>query len=154
MSEYRKIPAMIMRGGTSKGVYLMLNELPSDQKVRDEVILDIYGSPDFRQINGLGGADPLTSKVALIAVSKRENVDIDYTFGYVGIQEAAVDYDGNCGNISSGVGPFAILRGLVQAEEPITRVRIYNTNTQKINQLYYIYSIYFFNAKRSIYIYH
>ena len=132
MGEYVKIPAMIMRGGTSKGVYLMLNELPADPKVRDEVILDIYGSPDIRQISGLGGADPLTSKVALIARSIRENVDIDYTFGYVGIQEAAVDYDGNCGNISSGVGPFAIMRGLVAPQEPITRVRIYNTNTQKV----------------------
>lgn len=132
MGEYVKIPAMIMRGGTSKGVYLMLNELPDDPKIRDEVILDIYGSPDIRQISGLGGADPLTSKVALIARSSREDVDIDYTFGYVGIQEAAVDYEGNCGNISSGVGPFAIMRGLVALQEPITRVRIYNTNTQKV----------------------
>jgi 2-methylaconitate cis-trans-isomerase PrpF len=132
VQEYIKIPAMIMRGGTSKGVYLMAGDLPVDAKTRDRVILNIYGSPDIRQINGLGGADPLTSKVALIAASKREDIDIDYTFGYVGIAEAAVDYDGNCGNISAGVGPFAILRGLVPVKEPITRVRILNTNTRAV----------------------
>jgi methylitaconate Delta-isomerase len=132
MGEYVKIPALIMRGGTSKGVYLMVKDLPEDPGVRDQVILNIYGSPDVRQINGLGGADPLTSKVALISPSRREQVDVDYTFGYVGIMEAAVDYDGNCVNISAGVGPFAILQGIVPVEEPITRVRIFNTNTQKV----------------------
>lgn len=121
-----------MRGGTSKGVYLMLNDLPSDQQARDRVILAIYGSPDIRQINGMGGADPLTSKVAMIAKSERVGVDVDYTFGYVGIDKAEVDYDGNCGNISSGVGPFAIMTGLVAAQEPFTKVRIYNTNTNKV----------------------
>lgn len=132
MEEYIKIPAMVLRGGTSKGVYLMTADLPEDPTIRDQVILNIYGSPDIRQINGLGGGDPLTSKVALIAPSTRPNVDVDYTFGYVGIKEAVIDYDGNCGNISAGVGPFAILKGLVPAEEPITRVRIYNTNTNKV----------------------
>ncbi|MCX5838642.1 MAG: 3-methylitaconate isomerase [Deltaproteobacteria bacterium] len=132
MNEYIKIPALIMRGGTSKGVYLMASDLPDDPVARDRVILNIYGSPDVRQINGLGGADPLTSKVALIAPSTRPNVDVDYTFGYVGIKDAVIDYEGNCGNISSGVGPFAILKGLVPAREPITKVRIYNTNTEKI----------------------
>ncbi|MEI7463571.1 MAG: PrpF domain-containing protein [Candidatus Taylorbacteria bacterium] len=132
MKEYVKIPATLMRGGTSKGAYLMLEDLPADPVLRDKAILAIYGSPDSRQINGIGGADPLTSKVALIARSQRENVDVDYTFGYVGIKDAAVDYEGNCGNMSSGVGPFAITRGLVPAEEPITRVRIYNTNTNKV----------------------
>lgn len=132
MREYVKIPAVYMRGGTSKGVYLMVEDLPADPVMRDKVILDIYGSPDSRQINGIGGADPLTSKVALIARSTRENVDVDYTFGYVGIKDATVDYEGNCGNMSSGVGPFAIQTGLVAAEDPITKVRIYNTNTKKI----------------------
>lgn len=130
--EYIKIPAMVLRGGTSKGVYLMTADLPEDPTVRDQVILNIYGSPDIRQINGLGGGDPLTSKVALIAPSTRPNVDVDYTFGYVGIKDAVIDYDGICGNISAGVGPFAILKGLVPAKEPITRVRIYNTNTNKV----------------------
>jgi len=132
MGEYLKIPAVLMRGGTSKGVYLMESDLPADRRLRDQVILDIYGSPDVRQINGLGGADPLTSKVAIIAPSAKENVDVDYTFGYVGIKDAVVDYEGNCGNMSSGVGPFAIQQGLVAITEPITKVRIYNTNTKKI----------------------
>ncbi|MBP2638056.1 MAG: PrpF protein [Firmicutes bacterium] len=132
MSEYVKIPAVLMRGGTSKGVYIMMSDLPEDPALRDQVILSIYGSPDIRQINGIGGADPLTSKVALIAPSTRDYVDVDYTFGYVGIKDAIVDYDGNCGNMSSGVGPFAIAKGLVPIEEPITRVRIYNTNTNKV----------------------
>jgi len=132
MKEYVKIPAVYMRGGTSKGAYLMVEDLPTDPVLRDKVILAIYGSPDARQINGIGGADPLTSKVALIAKSSRENVDVDYTFGYVGIKDAAIDYEGNCGNMSSGVGPFVIQKGLVAIEEPITTVRIYNTNTKKI----------------------
>lgn len=132
MGEYVKVPAVLMRGGTSKGAYLMMSDLPEDPVLRDQVILSIYGSPDARQISGIGGADPLTSKVALIAPSTREGVDVDYTFGYVGIKEAVVDYEGNCGNMSSAVGPFAIAKGLVPAEEPITRVRIYNTNTNKV----------------------
>ena len=88
--EFARIPAVFMRGGTSKGVYLMAEDLPSDPELRDQVILDIYGSPDARQINGMGGADPLTSKVAILSVSKRPGIDIDYTFGYVGITEGAV----------------------------------------------------------------
>lgn len=132
MGEYVKIPTMLMRGGTSKGVYLMLSHLPEDAQTRDKVILDIYGSPDARQINGLGGADPLTSKVALVAPSKRKDADVDYTFGYVGIKDPIIDYEGNCGNISSGVGPFAIMQGLVPATEPVTKVKIYNTNTKKV----------------------
>lgn len=132
MKEYVKIPAVLMRAGTSKGVYLMPKDLPEDPAVRDKVILAIYGSPDLRQINGIGGADPLTSKVAIVAVSDRENIDVDYTFGYVGIKDAIVDYEGNCGNMSSGVGPFAIGQGLVAITEPITKVRIYNTNTKKV----------------------
>lgn len=132
LKEFIKIPAVYMRGGTSKGVYLMERDLPPDPATRDRVILDIYGSPDARQINGMGGADPLTSKVALLSPSSRPGVDIDYTFGYVGIREAAVDYEGNCGNISSGVGVYAIRQGLVKAVEPLTKVVIFNTNTSKI----------------------
>ena len=132
MREYERIRAAIIRGGTSKGVYLLASELPKDPAVRDRVILAIYGSPDPRQINGLGGADPLTSKVAIIARSARPDADVDYTFGYVGIDKAVVDYDGNCGNISQGVGPFAVDEGLVPVSEPITKVRIFNTNTKKV----------------------
>jgi len=132
MREFERIRTAIIRGGTSKGVYLLASDLPKDPAVRDKVILSIFGSPDPRQINGLGGADPLTSKVAIIAPSRREDADVDYTFGYVGIEKAVVDYDGNCGNISQGVGPFAVDEGLVPVTEPITKVRIFNTNTQKI----------------------
>jgi 2-methylaconitate cis-trans-isomerase PrpF len=132
MATHEKIRAVIMRGGTSKGVYLHSADLPSDPKLRDQVILGIFGSPDPRQIDGLGGADPLTSKVAIVGRSSRGDADVDYTFGYVGIDRAIVDYDGNCGNISQGVGPFAIDEGLVPVAEPVTRVRIFNTNTRKI----------------------
>jgi methylitaconate Delta-isomerase len=132
MSENKRIRAVIIRGGTSKGVYLLAGDLPENPAVRDRVILAIFGSPDPRQIDGLGGADPLTSKVAILRKSSRQDADVDYTFGYVGIDRAVIDYDGNCGNILQGVGPFAIDEGLVPVEAPTTRVRIFNTNTQKI----------------------
>ena len=132
MREYERIRAAVIRGGTSKGVYLMASDLPRDPTVRDRVILAIFGSPDSRQIDGLGGADPLTSKVAIIARSARADADVDYTIGYVGVDKANVDYEGNCGNISQGVGPFAVDEGLVAVTEPFTRVRIFNTNTKKI----------------------
>lgn len=121
-----------MRGGTSRAVFLKRNELPSDPLIRDRVILGIYGSPDVRQIDGLGGADILTSKLAIIGPPTREDADVDYTFGQVGIAEARVDYHGNCGNISSAVGPFAIDEAIVDAKEPVTTVRIHQTNTKKI----------------------
>ena len=122
----------IMRGGTSKGIFLMEEDLPQDPELRDRIILAIFGSPDIRQIDGLGGADSLTSKLALIRPSKEPNRDVDYTFGAVGIDRPFVDYSANCGNISSAVGPYAIDKGLVRAEEPFTIVRIFNTNTQKM----------------------
>lgn len=126
------VRAVFMRGGTSKGVYFHANDLPTDPSLRDRIILDIYGSPDPTQIDGLGGANVLTSKTAIIARSAREDADVDYTFGQVMIDEALVDYRINCGNISAGVGPFAIDEGLVPAIEPFTRVRIFNSNTQRV----------------------
>lgn len=122
----------IIRGGTSKGVYLLRNELPRDPKLRDRVILAIYGSPDIRQIDGLGGADLLTSKVAIIGPPTRPDADVDYTFGQVGILEPKVDYSGNCGNISAGVGTFAIYRGFVDIKEPTTTVRFHSTNFKRL----------------------
>jgi 2-methylaconitate cis-trans-isomerase PrpF len=113
-------------------VYIREENLPQDKKLRDQTILSIFGSPDPRQINGLGGADPLTSKLAIIRKSDRPEADIDYTFAQVGIERDAVDYSWNCGNISAGVGPFAIDEGLVRAVEPVTTVRIFNTNTRKL----------------------
>lgn len=132
MSEQKRIPCAIMRGGTSKGIFIKDNHLPQDQAERDRTILAIFGSPDVRQIDGLGGADPLTSKLAIIGPPSRPDADVDYTFGQVSFKAPLVDYSGNCGNISSGVGPFAIDEGLVKAVEPVTTVRIHNTNTGKI----------------------
>ncbi len=130
--EMNEIKCTIMRGGTSKGIFLMENELPSDQKERDDLICRIFGSPDLRQIDGLGGADVLTSKLAIIGPSTRPDADVDYTFGQVSFEKKFIDYKGNCGNISSAVGPFAIDKGIVKAVEPVTTVRIHLTNSGQI----------------------
>ena len=127
----RKIPCVIMRGGTSKGVFFHDRDLPRDEEERDLAILRAFGSPDRRQIDGLGGANSSTSKVAIIKKSDRPGFDIDYTFGQVSITDPLVEKNGNCGNISSAVGPFAVDEGLVEAIEPVTTVRIFNTNTEK-----------------------
>ena len=127
-----KIRCAVIRGGTSKGVYILANDLPSDPGLRDKVILSIFGSPDKRQIDGLGGADPLTSKVAIVGPSEHNDADVEYTFGQVGINEPVIFKEGICGNISSGVGPFAVDEGLVKAEEPLTTIRVFNTNTGRI----------------------
>lgn len=132
MKGFRKIPCVIQRGGTSKGVYLHERDLPKDPELRNKVILAIFGSPDIRQIDGLGGADPLTSKCAIIGPPERSDADINYTMAQVDITKPILDFKGNCGNISSGVGPFAIDEGLISVKEPETVVRIYNTNTKKI----------------------
>ena len=108
MPQQRRLRCVLMRGGTSRGLYVMRNELPDDPALRDRVILAMYGSPDVRQIDGIGGADPLTSKLAIIGPPTRDDADVDYNFGQVSITAPLVDYTGNCGNISSGVGPFAI----------------------------------------------
>ncbi len=132
MPQQRRLRCVLMRGGTSRGLYVMRNELPKDPVLRDRVILAMYGSPDVRQIDGIGGADALTSKLAIIGPPTREDADVDYTFGQVSITAAFVDYAGNCGNISSGVGPFAIDEGLVDAVEPVAKVRIHQTNTSSM----------------------
>jgi 2-methylaconitate cis-trans-isomerase PrpF len=136
MGGFRKIRCVIQRGGTSKGVYFHEKDLPKDSALREKIILAIFGSPDIRQIDGLGGADPLTSKCAIIGPSERPDADVNYTMAQVGITDALIDFRGNCGNISSGVGPFAIDEGLVNVIEPQTVVRIYNTNTKKILKAY------------------
>ncbi|MCX7779661.1 MAG: 3-methylitaconate isomerase [Negativicutes bacterium] len=132
MADMTRIPCTIMRGGTSKAIFLKENHIPKDKEARDKLILEIFGSPDVRQIDGLAGADPLTSKLAIIGPSTHPEADIDYTFGQVSINTPYIDYSGNCGNISSAVGPYAIDEGFVIAREPITTVRIHNTNTGKI----------------------
>jgi 2-methylaconitate cis-trans-isomerase PrpF len=130
----KRIPAVIMRGGTSKGLFFHENHLPSDPIRRDRIILAAYGSPDphRRQIDGLGGAVSTTSKVAIISRCEAADYDVVFNFGQVAIDRPLVDYRGNCGNISSAVGPFAIDEGLVKAVEPITRVRIHQKNTDKL----------------------
>ncbi|MDG0058139.1 MULTISPECIES: 2-methylaconitate cis-trans isomerase PrpF family protein [Priestia] len=127
-----RIPVTVMRGGTSKGVFINHEEMPVNKSDWEPFLLDIMGSPDQRQIDGLGGANSLTSKIAIIKKSDLEKADVDYTFAQVSISESLVDFKGNCGNISSAVGPYAIEQGLVQAVEPVTKVRIYNTNTKKV----------------------
>lgn len=129
MTTFRVVVA---RGGTSKGIFINKNELPREPEKRDQVIRGIFGSPDLRQIDGLGGADVLTSKLAIIGPSTRPDADIDYTFGQVSFETDFIDYGGNCGNISSAVGPYAIDEGFVEPVEPITRVRIHLTNSGNI----------------------
>jgi len=126
----RAIPCLFMRGGTSRGPYFLGHDLPADVATRDSVLLAAMGSPDLRQIDGIGGADTLTSKVAIVSPSSRPDVDVDYLFAQVSIETAFVDTAPSCGNMLAGVGPFAIERGLVAAGDGETRVRIFNVNTQ------------------------
>lgn len=126
------VRAMWMRGGTSKGGYFLAEDLPSDTAERDALLLRIMGSPDPRQIDGLGGADPLTSKVAVVRKSERPGIDVDYLFLQVFVDQAIVTDAQNCGNILAGVGPFAIERGLVPATDGLTRVAIFMENTQQV----------------------
>lgn len=130
----KRIPTVFMRGGTSKGLFFHENHLPADPDTRNRVILAAFGSPDpnRRQIDGVGGGVSTTSKVAIISPSPSPDYDVVYNFGQVSIDRPMVDYKSNCGNISSAVGPFAVDEGLVKAQEPITRVRIHQLNTDKL----------------------
>jgi len=125
-------PVMWMRGGTSKGGYFLKDDLPTDTAARDAFLLGVMGSPDPRQIDGMGGADPLTSKVAVVSKSTREGIDVDYLFLQVFVDQAIVSDAQNCGNILAGIGPFAIERGLVDASGDETRVAIYMENTGQV----------------------
>jgi len=126
------IACTLMRGGTSKGPFFLASDLPDDPQLRDRVLLAAMGSPDARQIDGVGGADPLTSKAAIISRSSRPGIDVDYLFAQVSIDRSIVDVTPNCGNMLAGVGPFAIERELVPAQDPVTPVRIYMVNTGNI----------------------
>ena len=123
------IRCMLMRGGTSKGPFFLADDLPSDRSQRDQLLLNILGSPDARQIDGIGGAHPLTSKVAIVSGSKRDDCDVDYLFLQVQPETGEVSDSQNCGNMLAGVGPFAIERGLVAAQEGETRVRVFMSNS-------------------------
>jgi len=123
---------MWMRGGTSKGAYFLAEDLPKDLDLRDEFLLRIMGSPDPEQIDGIGGADSLKSKVAIVQKSSREGVDVDYLFLQVSVDEAKVSSIQNCGNILAGVGAFSIERGLVEMTKDVTKIAIFMENTKKI----------------------
>jgi len=123
----RGVRCMLMRGGTSKGAYFLAGDLPADPGARDEELLRIMGSPDPRQIDGIGGAHPLTSKVAVISRSDRDDADVDYLFLQVGVDQATVSDRQNCGNLLAGVGPFAVERGL--AERSPVRIHMVNSGS-------------------------
>lgn len=118
-----------MRGGTSRGPYFKASDLPADPGKRDRVLLSVMGSPHPMQVDGIGGGKPQTSKVAIVSPSARDDADVDYLFAQVSVDEAIVDTRPNCGNMLSGVGPFAIETGMVRARDPETRVRVFNVNT-------------------------
>jgi 4-oxalomesaconate tautomerase len=123
------IPVTLMRGGTSKGAYFDVSDLPDDPAARDLALMAVMGSPDVRQIDGLGGAHPLTSKVAVLSASTRDDADVDYLFLQVAVDKPEVSDAQNCGNILAGVGPWAIEHGYVAASEGVTPVRIHMVNS-------------------------
>ncbi|MGQ2923683.1 2-methylaconitate cis-trans isomerase PrpF family protein [Variovorax sp. DAIF25] len=132
MKEQINVPVTLMRGGTSKAVFLSQQDVPADADARLRFLLALFGSPDVRQIDGLGGADILTSKCAIIGPPSRPDADIDYTFVQIGIDQPTVSFEIVCGNISSATGVYALQEQLVPVQEPVTTVRVHNTNTGKI----------------------
>ncbi|MCZ8096606.1 MAG: 4-oxalomesaconate tautomerase [Alsobacter sp.] len=129
------IRCMLMRGGTSKGAYFLAQDLPPDPAERDRLLLSLMGSPDPRQVDGIGGGHPLTSKVAVVSRSTDPACDVDFLFAQVGVDKPSVDTTPNCGNILAGVGPFAIERGLVPARDGVTTVRVRILNTGTVSEL-------------------
>lgn len=132
MNQFLKIPAVFMRGGTSKGLVFKSIHLSGDPEIRDKMITRIFGSPDIRQIDGLGGGHPLTSKLAIVGPSTHPDADINYTFGQVSLEQNTIDYKPTCGNMASAVGLFVAEEGYVPLTEPVTVIRIFNTNTGKM----------------------
>lgn len=131
-ARQRKVPCVLMRGGTSRGPFLLEEDLPASEAARDKFLLTVMGSPHPLQIDGLGGANSLTSKVAIVGPPSHPQADVDYLFAQVSIDKALVDTGPNCGNMLSGVGPFAIEAGLVEARDGETTVRIFNRNTKSL----------------------
>lgn len=130
MNMLRKIPMVLMRGGTSRGPYFLDTDLPADIALRDRVLVSIMGSGNALQVDGIGGGNPLTSKVAIVSKSTRPDADVDYLFAQVDILKSVVDTKPNCGNMLAGVGPFALEAGLVEPRDGETAVRIFNVNTE------------------------
>src|SRR5215204_705223 len=129
-----RIPAVFMRGGTSNAIVFNAKDLPRDRALWDEIFIAAIGSPDpyGRQLDGMGGGISSLSKVCVVGPSSRADADIDYTFAQLSVKEAKVDYSGNCGNMSSAMGPFAVDEGIVQVSGKEALVRVHNTNTKKI----------------------
>ena len=128
----KSIPCVYMRAGTSRGPFLDLRDLPRDRSARDKALLRIMGSPDATQIDGLGGAAFVTSKVVLAEPSQRDGIDVDYVFAQVIVEQPIVDCRPTCGNMMTGVGPFAIEKGWVEATDPETAVMIYDVNSDSV----------------------
>ncbi len=132
MNDLLRIPCVLMRGGTSKGPYFLASDLPLEPQRRDQVLLAAMGSGHWLEIDGIGGGNPLTSKVAIVSPSKQPGADVDYLFAQVKVEERVVDTSPNCGNMLAGIGPFAIEAGLIPAQADTTTVRIYNVNTKRL----------------------
>ncbi|WP_036102936.1 4-oxalomesaconate tautomerase [Lysobacter capsici] len=131
-SDLLSVPCVLMRGGTSKGPFFLADDLPADPALRDAFLLDVMGSGHPLQIDGIGGGNPLSSKVAIVGRASRADADVDYLFAQVRVDQRVVDTTPNCGNMLAAVAPFAIEAGLVQARHPQTQVRIHNVNTGKV----------------------
>ena len=130
--DLRRIPAVVMRGGTSRGLFLHAADVPADRGARDQLLLDVMGSPHPLQVDGLGGGHSSTSKVMVVSPSDIPDVDVDYLFAQVSVRTPVVDYAGNCGNLTAAVAHFAVEEGLVNAQAPVTDVRLRNLNTGAI----------------------
>lgn len=128
----RGVDGHLIRGGTSKGFFASSAILPTKPAARDEFVLELFGSPDPLQVDGLGGSHTHTSKLMLVDAADRDDADLTYRYAQVGIENPTVDWDGNCGNLASAVGVYGILEGLIDATEPMTTVRIYSENTDSI----------------------
>lgn len=131
-NDLTSIPCVLMRGGTSKGPFFLASDLPADPALRDRLLLEVMGSGHPLQIDGIGGGNALTSKVAIIDRPSRSDADVDYLFAQVKVEQRVVDTSPNCGNMLAAVGPYAIEKGLVAGRHPRTEVRIHNVNTGKI----------------------
>ncbi len=131
-NDLPSIPCVLMRGGTSKGPFFLASDLPRDIAARDRLLVEVMGSGHPLQIDGIGGGNALTSKVAIIDRASRPDADVDYLFAQVKVEQRLVDTSPNCGNMLAAVGPYAIERGLVQGHHPRTEVRIHNVNTGKV----------------------
>lgn len=131
-----KIPCVYMRGGTSKGVMFLKKDLPEDKRLWDDLFLKVMGGPDPKQIDGLGGTVSSNNKIVIVSPGQQDGIDVEYLVAQVVVGKPVVDYSANCGNMTSAVGPFAISQGLVQATDPVTKVRMLNLNTNKVIEEY------------------